>query len=85
MTAGSFTNTGTTILFNGLGDQSLASSGAFNHFTINKSSGTAALNGNLTINGNTTLTAGIFNIADKIPHLKWNGDCWYINQFNQHQ
>ncbi|MEI7470626.1 MAG: T9SS type A sorting domain-containing protein [Chitinophagaceae bacterium] len=69
MTAGTFTNTGSTIQFNGLGDQLIGSTGAFTNFAINKSSGTTSLNGNVQIDGSTTLTAGTFNLADKVLSL----------------
>ncbi len=47
---------------NGTGAQTI-SAGNFNHLTINKSSGTATLTGNNTINGNISLQAGTLDLG----------------------
>lgn len=58
MTAGTFTNTGTTILFNGTTNQTIKSTGAFNGMTINKTAGLIYDSTNVTVNGTLTLTLG---------------------------
>ena len=66
--AGNWTNSGTyisntgTTTMNGTGAQTI-SAGNFNHLTINKSSGTATLTGNNTINGNISLQAGTLDLG----------------------
>ncbi|HZH67495.1 MAG TPA: hypothetical protein VEY10_21575, partial [Flavisolibacter sp.] len=60
--SGSF-NPGTgTISFNGTGGQTISSS-TFNQLIINKPSGTAVLSGNLAINSNLTIGAGVLNLS----------------------
>lgn len=58
MNGGSFTNTNTTIFLNGTGTQTISSTGAFNHLTINKSTGILSLFSDITVNGTLTLTNG---------------------------
>ncbi|MBS0027750.1 T9SS type A sorting domain-containing protein [Chitinophaga sp. 22321] len=58
MTGGTFTNTGSAIYFSGSADQSVSSTGAFNHFKVNKSTGLVSLAANATINGTLTFMAG---------------------------
>lgn len=60
--AGSFNPTTGTLLFNGSGNQSI-SSGTVNKLTVNKTSGTLSLAGNLVINGNLTITAGTIDLG----------------------
>jgi hypothetical protein len=59
MSGGTFTNTGTTINLNGTGAQTISSTGAFNNFTVNKTSGIPSLLSDITVNGALTLTNGI--------------------------
>ncbi len=59
---GTFTPEGGSIVFNGSGAQSIGAS-TFNHLTVNKSSGTASLAGNLTINGDLNVSAGSLDLA----------------------
>ncbi|MBM4166298.1 MAG: hypothetical protein FJ218_05175 [Ignavibacteria bacterium] len=54
---GTFDPSGSSVTFNGTGNQSIGGT-TFNNFSINKSSGTATLNGSLTINGNLSVTSG---------------------------
>ncbi|MBI5214479.1 MAG: hypothetical protein HY960_01865, partial [Ignavibacteriae bacterium] len=58
MNSGTFTNTGTTINFNGTGTQTINSTGAFNNLTSNKSSGGITLASDVTVNGTLTFTSG---------------------------
>lgn len=66
--AGNWTNSGTflsttgSVTFNGTGTQTI-SAGNFNNLVINKSTGTAVLSGNNTINGNLNLSAGTLNLG----------------------
>ncbi|WP_436484157.1 T9SS type A sorting domain-containing protein [Chitinophaga sp. ARDCPP14] len=58
MTGGTFTNTGSTIYFNGAANQNISSTGAFNHVKVNKATGLVTLSTNATINGALTFMAG---------------------------
>ena len=66
--AGNWTNNGTfnagtgTVNFNGTSTQTISAS-TFNNLIINKSSGSAVLTGNLIINGDLSLQAGIFDLS----------------------
>ena len=59
---GTFTPSAGTVVFNGSGSQQIAG-GSFNNLTINKSSGSATLLGNLTINGSLSVSAGILDMG----------------------
>lgn len=61
MTAGTFTNTGSTIALNGAAGQTVSSTGAFNNLTIKKTGGQAVLLSNITINTTLTFTTGKIN------------------------
>ncbi|MBE7171972.1 MAG: hypothetical protein INR73_15405 [Williamsia sp.] len=58
MTSGSFTNTGTTIAFNGTGAQDIFSTGAFNNLTMNKAAGQTTLSSPITVNAALTFLSG---------------------------
>ena len=58
MSSGSFTNTGSTIYINGIGTQSISSTGGFNNITLNKISGIDTLASNITINGSLVFILG---------------------------
>jgi hypothetical protein len=58
MQSGAFTNSGTTILFNGSSDQTIQSTGAFQNLNVNKSTGLVHLGSNISINGIFTFSAG---------------------------
>jgi len=58
MTGGVFTNTGSTIYFNGTTDQNISSTGVFNHIKVNKPTGQVVLSTNATVNGTLTFMAG---------------------------
>lgn len=60
--SGTFTSPGSTVNFTGTNSQSISAS-SFNDLTINKSSGAATLTGNLSLNGNLTVTAGTLNLS----------------------
>ena len=60
--SGTFTPGAGTVVCNGTGAQSIGAS-TFNHLTINKSSGTATLAGNLTLNGDLNLSAGTLDLS----------------------
>ncbi|MEP6512241.1 MAG: hypothetical protein ABJA79_00110, partial [Parafilimonas sp.] len=68
LAGGNWTNSGTfislagTINFNGTGTQNISST-TFNNLTINKTSGTATPTGNLTINGNLSVSAGTLDLS----------------------
>ncbi|ACU62349.1 hypothetical protein [Chitinophaga pinensis] len=49
MSSGTYTNTGSTVYFNGLGTQTITSTGAFNNLTVNKSAGIINLESNVTV------------------------------------
>ncbi|MDQ3281512.1 MAG: DUF11 domain-containing protein, partial [Acidobacteriota bacterium] len=51
---------GATILFNGAGPQTI-NTYTFQNFTVNKPSGTATMNGPIAVDGNFTLTSGVFD------------------------
>jgi hypothetical protein len=65
---GNWSNSGTfsggtgTVTFNGGLAQSIGST-TFNNLTFNKGAGTASPSGNITINGNLTVTAGTFSLS----------------------
>lgn len=63
MSGGTFTNTNTTILLNGTANQTVTSTGAFNHLTINKSAGTTTLGSDITVGGTLALTAGLIDAS----------------------
>lgn len=54
---GTFTPGSGSVIFDGTGSQTVGASN-FNNFIVNKASGVATLSGDLTINGNATLTSG---------------------------
>jgi hypothetical protein len=56
---GTFTLTGSTVIFNGSGAQTLTNTTAFNNLTINNSGGSVALGSNITVNGTLTLTSDL--------------------------
>jgi fibronectin-binding autotransporter adhesin len=58
MGSGTFTNTGTTISFNGKATQNISSTGSFNNITVNKTSGEVVLTANATLSGTLTFTLG---------------------------
>ncbi|MBI2060224.1 MAG: hypothetical protein HYT87_10685 [Nitrospirae bacterium] len=60
---GTFTNTGSTVTFDGSGSQTIAAATAFNLLTVNKSGGALTANGNVTTIGAVTLTAGVFGLS----------------------
>jgi hypothetical protein len=60
--SGSFVPSGSTILFNGSGTQTISAT-TFNNLTVNKPGSTATLTGNIVINGNLTSTAGTLNLS----------------------
>jgi hypothetical protein len=51
MTSGTFTNTGSTIVFNGAATQDISSTGAFNNLTVKKTTNPVTLSSNITVNG----------------------------------
>ncbi len=65
---GNWTNNGTfnagtgTVNFNGTGTQTISIT-TFNNLTINKSSGSALLSGNIIINGDVSLLSGTFDLS----------------------
>lgn len=65
---GNWSNSGTfnggtgTVNLNGGGSQSISTS-TFNNLTINKGSGTATPTGNISINGNLSVTSGTFDLS----------------------
>ncbi|MFZ4619625.1 MAG: hypothetical protein ACOYNS_03640 [Bacteroidota bacterium] len=61
MSGGTFTNTNSTIRFNGTGTQTLTSTGTFNSVTVNKASGSLSLSSDMSIAGTLTLTSGNIN------------------------
>ncbi len=68
LTSGSGTltpGTTSTVVFDGSGSQAISGGSAitFNHFTVNKSAGTATPGSNLTVGGNLTVTAGTFSLG----------------------
>ena len=60
--SGTFTPSSSTVIFNGSGSQSVNAT-TFNNLTINKSAGTLTPSGNLTINGNLSLTNGTLDLG----------------------
>jgi hypothetical protein len=58
MTGGTYTNTGSTIQFNGTADQSISSTGAFNNLTVNKTAGNVNLSAAATVNGTLGFISG---------------------------
>ncbi|WP_349318552.1 hypothetical protein [Chitinophaga sp. MM2321] len=58
MTGGTFVNTGSTIYLAGAAIQQIYSTGAFNHLTVNDSTGIVSLSSNITVNGTLTFTKG---------------------------
>ncbi len=63
--SGTFTNTNSTVVLNGTVDQDIidASGEVFRALTINKSSGTAVMNNNVTVSNTLTLTSGNLSIG----------------------
>lgn len=59
MSSGTFTNTGSTIVLNGAGVQTISSTGAFNHLTLRKTSGSTVLSSNITVNGTLNFLTGV--------------------------
>ena len=69
ISAGTFTNTGSTISFDGTGAQSVSSNQAFNNFTVAKTAGTLTATSALDINGNFLMaTAGGTFAAGAFTH-----------------
>jgi hypothetical protein len=60
--SGVYIPSSSTFTLNGTGTQTVSAT-TFNNFVINKPSGTAVLTGNITINGNVTLTTGTLNVS----------------------
>ncbi len=60
--SGTFTPSSSTVIFNGTGSQTIDGT-TFNNLTINKSSGTATANANITINSDLTITNGTLDIS----------------------
>ncbi len=58
MSSGVFTNTGSTINFNGSANQSVSSTGSFLNVVVNKSGGVVDLLSNITVAGTLTFTLG---------------------------
>lgn len=59
MTSGTFTNTGSTIVLNGAGAQTITSTGAFNNLTLNKPANMAVLASGITVNGTLNFLIGL--------------------------
>lgn len=59
MTSGTFTNTGNTVLFYGIKNQTVNSTGAFNNITINKTTNNVTLASNVSAAGGTTFVKGL--------------------------
>lgn len=59
MTSGTFTNTGSTILFDGADSQYVSSTGVFNSLKLNKASGGVVLLNNNTVNNTLTFVDGL--------------------------
>lgn len=64
MTGGAMTNTGSTILLRGIGNQNILSTGAFNNLSINKLSGTTILAANTNVNGTLQFIKGILQTGN---------------------
>lgn len=62
MKDGTFTPGTGTVLLNGTNGQTIAAS-TFNNLSVNKAAGSATLTGNLSINGNLTLTNGTLDLS----------------------
>lgn len=60
--SGSFIPSGGTVILNGAGTQTLSGT-TFNNLTIAKPGTTVTLTGNIILNGNLTLSTGIFNLS----------------------
>ena len=63
MNTGTFTATGNTVTFNGVGTNQTIDNTTFNNLTINKTSGTVTLAGAINIIGNLTLTSGTLDLS----------------------
>ncbi|NJO25516.1 MAG: T9SS type A sorting domain-containing protein [Bacteroidia bacterium] len=63
MTGGTFNNSGSTVLFNGINNQSVSSIGAFNNLTINKASGLLNLASDITSGNITDMLLGKINLG----------------------
>jgi hypothetical protein len=59
---GSFIASTSTVAFNGTGSQTIAAT-TWNNLVINKSSGTASLSGNVTVNGDLSVSNGAFDVS----------------------
>lgn len=59
MTSGTFTNTGNTILFYGIQNQTVSSTGTFNNVTVNKTANNITLATNIAAAGVTTFVKGL--------------------------
>jgi fibronectin-binding autotransporter adhesin len=64
MTGGTFNNTNMTIVFNGTANQSISSTGAFNHLSVNKLSGMLNLIAATTVNGNLNFVSGKLSLGN---------------------
>jgi hypothetical protein len=58
MTSGTFTNAGSTIVFNGAAPQDIFSTGAFNNLTVNKTVNPVTMTASTTVNGVLRFSAG---------------------------
>ncbi len=64
MTSGNYTNTGSTIQFNGTVDQTINSTGAFNNITINKATGLVILSANMAVNNTLAFISGKLSLSN---------------------
>ncbi len=80
--SGTFTPSSSTVILNGTGSQSISTT-TFNNLTINKSAGTATPGGNLTINGNLTITNGTVDLGTYTANRSATGGTFSLSNSSQ--
>ncbi|RFS19489.1 hypothetical protein DVR12_22915 [Chitinophaga silvatica] len=73
MTSGTYTYTGSTVLFSGLADQQVSSTGNFNNINVKKNSGQVVLNANTTVDGILTFTKSNIRTGSNIAIISASG------------
>lgn len=73
MSSGTFTNTGTTILLNGIDTQFVSSTGTLKNLTINKTVGVVSLSSDVSVDGTLTLTSANISTSSNKLIITTNG------------
>ena len=73
MTSGTFTNTGNTVLFYGIKNQTVSSTGAFNNITVNKTTNNVTLSTSISAAGVTTFVKGLIVTGSNVYSVPAGG------------